>query len=82
MAAGAATLKVAIEPDLSGFAEKLAGELAGRPVLAGVVERAARELLFEFSEWLDSEGLMRKPAARDRRTHTDLADEFLRRPGR
>lgn len=30
-----------------------------------------------FSEWLDSNGLMKNPGIRDRRTHGDLAREFL-----
>jgi hypothetical protein len=35
-------------------------------------------LLFRYSEWLDSEqGLMKKPKAKDTRSHTGLVDEFL-----
>lgn len=36
-------------------------------------------LLLLFSEWLDSdEKLMRKPKRTDKRTHSDLVDQFIK----
>ncbi|WP_160110969.1 hypothetical protein [Mycolicibacterium houstonense] len=36
------------------------------------------DLLLRFSEWLDAdEKLMKKPKKKDRRTHEDLAKQFL-----
>lgn len=32
--------------------------------------------LINYSEWLDSEGLLEEPAEEDERTHTDLVEEF------
>ena len=36
-----------------------------------------QETLLAFSEWLDGEGLMKTPKGKDKRTHEDLAREFI-----
>lgn len=33
--------------------------------------------LFQFSEWLDAEGLMCLPAASDDRTHEEIVAQYL-----
>ena len=36
-----------------------------------------QDTLLAFSEWLDGEGLMKTPKGKDKRTHEDLAREFI-----
>lgn len=38
---------------------------------------STQETLLAFSEWLDSEGLIRPPAKDDDRTHDQVAAEFI-----
>lgn len=40
------------------------------------VSQVAADLL-DFSEWLDTQGLLTRPSLADRRTHEDLVDEYL-----
>jgi|GEM_PF-5750201 len=36
-----------------------------------------KDTLLAFSEWLDSEGLIKPDTGKDKRTHEELASEFI-----
>lgn len=56
-------IKVKVEPDMLAAMES--------------VKEIIADHLLRYSEWLDSEKLMKKPKKSDGRTHEDLAQEFL-----
>lgn len=69
--ASAGIVSVKVQPDLSAFQVDLQKQLEE-------MESPVRTLLTNFSEWLDSEGII--PGASehdDPRTHAELVTEFL-----
>lgn len=74
--ASAAEMMVKVIPDLSEFKE----QLQEASLLGGVVRRAAHDLLFQYSEWLDSQGIVRsEKQSGDSRSHDQLVEDFLNR---
>lgn len=55
--------KVKVEPDMLAALQTIKDILANN--------------LLEYSGWLESQGLMKKPKKKDNRTHEDLVNEFL-----
>lgn len=41
------------------------------------VKQIIRDTVFLYSEWLDSEGLLKKPKKDDLRSHDNLVSEFI-----
>ncbi len=69
-----AELNVKVVPDLDDFQKQLqSASLLGRSI-----RRYAHDLLFQYSEWLDSQGIIRsEKQSRDPRSHDQLVEAFL-----
>jgi hypothetical protein len=68
-------LTVKVVPDLSELKE----ELQSASVLGRSIRRYAHDLLFQYSEWLDSQGIVRsEKQSRDSRSHDQLVSDFLK----
>lgn len=69
-----ATVTVRVVPDYSDLTT-VPSTIVGR-----IVDTAAHDLLFQYSEWLDSQGLIvGDNASDDKRSHDQLARDFLAR---
>lgn len=79
--ASAGTVKVKVVPDVSDFLNDLEHAVPNG-VLMQIMRRAAQDLIFQYSQWLDSEGLIvGDQVSDDKRSHNDLAREFLVKEG-
>lgn len=75
MAATVSEVKVKVVPDFDDFAE----QLQSASVLGRSIRRYAHDLLFQYSEWLDSQGIVRsEKQSRDSRSHDQLVSDFLK----
>jgi hypothetical protein len=73
--ASVAEMFVKVVPDLTELKE----ELQSASVLGRVVRRYAHDLLFQYSEWLDSQGNIRsEKESGDTRSHDQLVADFLK----
>jgi hypothetical protein len=77
MASGGAsggTISVKVVPDFSEFRE----QIGDNTVLSRIMRRYAHDLLFQYSEWLDSQGVVRsEKQSKDNRSHDQLVRDFL-----
>lgn len=75
--ASAGTVKVKVVPDTSEFIKELE-HAAPTSVVMKIMQRAARDLVFQYSEWLDAQGIIRsEKESGDDRSHDQLANDFL-----
>ena len=75
--AHAGTVSVKVVPDVDDFLKELERTVPTSVVMQ-IMQRAAHDLLFQYSEWLDSNGIIRsEKQSRDDRSHDQLVRDFL-----
>lgn len=77
MASAVGTVKVKVVPDVDDFLKELQHAVPSSVVMQ-IMRRAAQDLVFQYSEWLDAQGLIvSDQTSGDKRSHDQLARDFL-----